>query len=59
MGCRPVYGLIFLFKWQKEKPDDKRVVLEGGVPGVFFAQQVRFHRCSLTFADVHCADPCR
>jgi ubiquitin carboxyl-terminal hydrolase L5 len=42
---KPVYGLIFLFKWIKDT-DDKRAVLEQGVPGVFYAQQVISNACA-------------
>lgn len=36
-AMKPLYGLIFLFKWTKEV--DPRTVLEDA-PGVFFAKQV-------------------
>jgi len=42
---KPCYGLIFLFKWQKEDNSD-RPVLEEGVDGVFFAQQVITNACA-------------
>ncbi len=40
---RPIYGLIFLFKWQKDDGKQARpnVVPEEQCPGVFFAKQVR------------------
>lgn len=39
----PVYGLVFLFKWQKE--EDSRVP-ETDYPGVFFASQVVQNACA-------------
>lgn len=41
----PVYGLVFLFKWQKDT-SNTRPVLEDGMPGVFFAKQVISNACA-------------
>ena len=38
-ALKPVYGLIFLFKWQKEATGDTSRK-PGENPGVFFAKQV-------------------
>jgi len=44
--CRPVYGLIFLFKWRKEE-DARTSVPESDYHGkVFFAQQVISNACA-------------
>ena len=37
--CRPIYGLIFLFKWQKEE-DSRPIAADYEDKGVFFASQV-------------------
>jgi len=42
---KPIYGLIFLFKWDKDIKDDKPV-LKDGAPGVFFMNQVINNACA-------------
>ena len=45
MLLRPVHGLIFLFKWQREAPDlAEAATVED--PEVFFAQQVVPNACA-------------
>jgi len=47
-ALRPVYGLIFLFKWDKslETKDSRMVLDQADAPGVFFAKQEITNACA-------------
>lgn len=45
VSCRPVYGLIFLFKWQSGRHEASKPVDDGGGK-VFFASQVISNACA-------------
>lgn len=49
---RPIYGLIFLFKWDNSLPRDPCVQHE--IPGLFFAKQVSSYIHDETFNPMMC-----
>jgi len=41
--CRPVHGLIFLFKWVPDTDPDGSVVQDSRLEKIFFAKQVNLN----------------
>lgn len=44
--CRPVYGLVFLFKWQQESDSRPTLSFDGRAGRIFFAKQVVTNACA-------------
>eukprot|EP00887_Chlorella_sp_A99_P005942 scaffold29.g5942.t1 len=49
-SLKPIYGLIFLFKWQKET-DDRPVDTEYEQRGIFYASQIINNACATQLRD--------
>jgi ubiquitin carboxyl-terminal hydrolase L5 len=41
--CRPVLGLIFLFKWVPQEVPNESVVVDSRLDRIFFAKQVELY----------------
>lgn len=44
--CRPIHGLIFLFKWAKEDTPSGSIVQDSRLDKIFFARQVIENACA-------------
>lgn len=44
--CRPIHGLIFLFKWVHDDDEDGSVVQDNRLEKIFFAKQVSLSICN-------------
>lgn len=45
-NCRPIHGLIFLFKWAKDDETSGTLVQDSRVDKIFFAKQVIENACA-------------